>query len=205
MRILRTNLEFFIEGQKKNVICITSTIGGEGKSFVAANLAALFAVANKKAILIDLDLRKSKVPTFAVGNPEIGVSTVLIKKYQVDQAIVPTEYPNLSFIPSGPIPPNPAELLVNGEFHALIDSLKEKFDFVILDTPPSGLVTDAIMAMKKSDISIYIIRANYSKKEFLEHVNRLKQLHHFPKMSIVLNALPVNTKGYGYGYYDENG
>jgi tyrosine-protein kinase Etk/Wzc len=205
LRILRTNLDFFIEGKNKNVICVTSTVGGEGKSFVAANLAALFALAQKKAVLVDLDLRKAKTPAFPSGNAEIGMSTVLIKRYALEDAIVKTSYPNLSFIPSGPIPPNPAELLINGEFNALIESLKAKFDFIILDTPPSGLVTDAIMIMKKADISIYLVRANYSKKEFLQHINRLKQLHQFPKLSIVLNALPVNTKGYGYGYYDEQG
>lgn len=205
LRTLRTNLDFFIEGKKNIVICVTSTIGGEGKSFVASNLAALFALAQKKAVLIDLDLRKVKSPAFHVSSPEIGMSTVLIKKYPLEEAISPTPYPNLSFIASGPIPPNPAELLVNGEFNGVIESLRAKFDFIILDTPPSGLVTDAIMVMKKSDISIYIVRANYSKREFLQHLNRLKQLHQFSKLSIALNALPVNTKGYGYGYYDEKG
>ncbi len=203
LRTLRTNLDFFIEGRKNIVICVTSTIGGEGKSFIASNLAALFALAHKKTVLIDLDMRKAKSPAFEVPSPEVGMSTVLIKKYHLEDAICATPYPNLSFIPSGPIPPNPAELLVNGEFNGVIEALKTQFDFIILDTPPSGLVTDAIMVMKKSDISIYIVRANYSKREFLQHLNRLKQLHQFSKLSIVLNALQVNTKGYGYGYYDE--
>lgn len=203
IRILRTNLDFFIEGKKNVVICITSTIGGEGKSFVASNLAALFALAQKKVVLVDLDMRKAKNPLFPSSIPEIGISTVLIRKYALHESIVNTSYPNLAFIPAGPIPPNPAELLVTGEFSSVLETLKADYDLIILDTPPSGLVTDAIMVMKKSDISIYIVRANYSKREFLQHINRLKQLHQFTKFSIVLNALPIRTKG--YGYYAEKG
>jgi capsular exopolysaccharide synthesis family protein len=203
IRTLRTNLDFFTAGNGRQVICISSTIGGEGKSFIASNLAAILSLAKKRVLLVDLDMRKKQEPLFPVADPDVGMSTVLIRRHPVSQAIRSTVHENLYFIPAGPAPPNPSELLVGEEFGSIMDALRREFDYIVLDTPPSGLVTDAIPAMKRSDITMYIVRVNYSKREFLSHLNRLKSLHGFEKIAVVLNALPLMEKGYGHGYYED--
>ncbi len=114
-----------------------------------------------------------------------------------------TSIENLDFIPSGPHPPNPSELLLNGEFSSLVNEIQQEYDFIIMDTPPVGLVTDGIMAMRKSDLSIYVVRANYSKKEFLKNIDRIMNVNKLANVAIVLNALPNSGKEYGYGYYEE--
>jgi tyrosine-protein kinase Etk/Wzc len=202
IRSLRTNLDFFSSGESKKIISITSTISGEGKSFLAFNLGGVLSMSKKKVVLIDLDMRKQKKesPLLAV-DPTKGVSTVLIKKNSWQECIQQTVLENLHFLPAGPPPPNPSELLLNGEFTSLLEELKAAYDFVVIDTPPVGLVTDGIIAMKKSDVSIYVVRANYSKKEFIGTLNRVVGIHKLNNLSVVLNSLP--TTGKTYGYYEE--
>lgn len=206
IRTLRTNLDFFgLHAHDKKVITISSTVSGEGKSFIAMNLGGVFALSKKKVILIDLDMRKHK-ENLPVSNedPSRGVSTILIKKHTWKDCILETPIESLHFISAGPQPPNPSELLLNGEFEGLINELKNHYDYIILDTPPVGLVTDGIMAMKRSDISIYIFRANYSKKEFLHNLNRIIRINKVSSITTLLNALPVSSETYGYGYYEDN-
>ena len=204
IRTLRTNLDFFTALGNKRVITISSTISGEGKSFLAANLGAVLAMSKKKVVLIDLDMRKQKNESHILSrDTSMGVSTILIKKNTIQDCIQSTEIENLDFIPAGPHPPNPSELLLNGEFTDMLEELKSKYDFVIIDTPPVGLVTDGIMAMKRSDLSIYVVRANYSKREFLANIRRIEKLHRLKGLAVVLNAQPVPGKTYGYGYYEE--
>ena len=168
IKTLRTNLDFFKVNSTQKIIAVSSTVSGEGKSFVAMNLGAVMAVSNKRVILLDLDMRKPKVNVPAViGDKSRGVSTVLIGKDSWKDCIAKTGLPNFDYLPSGPHPPNPSELLLNGEFSGLLEDLKKDYDYIILDTPPVGLVTDGIMAMKQADISIYIFRADYSKKTFV--------------------------------------
>ena len=204
IRSLRTNLDFFTSGGHKKVITISSTISGEGKSFLAKNLGGVLAMSKKKVALIDLDMRKAKKEGSVSGEHSIqGLSTILIRKNVWRECIQKTSIPNLDFIPSGPHPPNPSELLLNGEFANLVTELQQEYDFIIMDTPPVGLVTDGIMAMRKSDLSIYLVRANYSKKEFLKNVDRIMTVNKLSNVAIVLNALPKSGKEYGYGYYEE--
>lgn len=205
IRTLRTNLDFFSTGEAKKVVAISSTVSGEGKSFIAMNLAGIVALSNKKVILLDLDMRKPKgnIP-FNIEDRSKGVSTVLIRKNTWQEAVVKTPIGHLDYIPSGPHPPNPSELLLNVEFTNLLEELKQNYDFIILDTPPVGLVTDGIMAMKRADVSIYIFRANYSKKDFLFNLRRIITINKFSNITMLLNALPTKGgKGYGYGYYEE--
>ncbi len=204
IRTLRTNLDFFTSGQSKKIITISSTISGEGKSFLAMNLSAVLAMSKKKVVLLDLDMRKSKNDSFFnTPDDSRGMSTILIQKHSWRDCVVPTEVENLDFIPAGPHPPNPSELLMNGDFSDLIAELKPEYDFIVMDTPPVGLVTDGMMAMKNSDISIFVVRANYSKYEFLRNLKRLSSIHKLTNLAIVLNAVPSNKKGYGYGYYED--
>ena len=119
--------------------------------------------------------------------------------------LLKTPLDNFDVIPSGPQPPNPAELLLNGEFTSVLDELKAHYDFILLDTPPVGLVTDGIMAMKRADISIYVFRANYSKKDFIHNLQRLTKVNKFNNVTTILNALPSNQQSYyASGYYEEN-
>lgn len=205
MRTLRTNLDFFSVNATKKVIAISSTVSGEGKSFIALNLGAIMALSRKKVVLLDLDMRKTKSnPVSEEVDESKGVSTVLIRKHTWQECVVKTAIDNLDFIPSGPQPPNPSELLLNGEFTTMLEGLKEKYDFILLDTPPVGLVTDGIMAMKRADVSIYVFRANYSKKEFLKNLQRVLKLNKFSNVTTVLNALPPVHEGYyGAGYYEK--
>ena len=205
IRSLRTNLDFFTSGGNKKVITISSSISGEGKSFLAKNLGGVLAMSNKKVALLDLDMRKAKLSEIGNGESQTkGMSTVLINKNTWRECIQKTQIENLDFIPSGPLPPNPSELLVNGEFSVLIKEMQEEYDFLLLDTPPAGLVTDAIMAMRKSDLSIFVVRANYSKKEFLRNIDRIMTVNKLTNVAVVLNALPQSDKLYGYGYYEDD-
>lgn len=205
IKTLRTNLDFFKVNSRHKIIAVSSTVSGEGKSFIAMNLGAVMAVSNKKVILLDLDMRKPKVNLPAdVADRSKGISTVLIGKNTWQECLSRTGLTNFDYIPSGPHPPNPSELLLNGEFTGLLDELKQNYDYIILDTPPVGLVTDGIMAMKQADVSIYIFRADYSRKTFVYNLQRIININKFSNITTVLNALPsTGEQRYGYGYYEE--
>lgn len=204
VRSLRTSLEFFTSGNERKSICISSTVAGEGKSFLAMNLSGVLALSNKKVMLLDLDMRKVKVDLpFDVKDNSKGISTILIDKHKWDECLIKTSLPSLDYLPSGPHPPNPSELLLNGAFEKLLNSLKLQYDFIVMDTPPVGLVTDGVMVMKKSDVSIYVLRANYSKRDFIRNLSRMIKINKLNNVTVVLNALPVDGKAYGYGYYEE--
>ncbi|MFZ1806973.1 MAG: polysaccharide biosynthesis tyrosine autokinase [Cyclobacteriaceae bacterium] len=204
IRTLRTSLDFFTTGGNKKAISVTSTISGEGKSFLAMNLSGVLAMSNKKVVLLDLDMRKAKenLP-FAVEDKTKGVSTILINKHDWSECIIKTSVDSFDYIPSGPHPPNPSELLLNGAFNQLLNDLKTKYDFIVMDTPPVGLVTDGVMVMKRSDVSIYVFRANYSKREFINNLSRVIKINKLNNVAVVVNALPSDGKAYGYGYYEE--
>lgn len=203
IRTLRTNLDFFAINSEKRVIAVSSTVSGEGKSFVAMNLGGVIALSKKKVILLDLDMRKAR-NNLATDDNTKGISTILIRKNSWRECVLPTQLDNFDFIPSGPHPPNPSELLLNGEFTGILDELKQNYDFIILDTPPVGLVTDGIMAMRRADLSIYVFRANYSKKEFLQNFRRIVNINKFSNITMLLNALPtLGDRSRGYGYYEE--
>ena len=206
MRTLRTNLDFFNLSSDKKVVAISSTVSGEGKSFIAMNLGAVMALSDKKVILVDLDMRKAKINTpFKSADAGRGVSTVLIRKNTWQEVVLQTDLANFHYLPSGPHPPNPSELLLHEAFTDLLADLKKNYDVIILDTPPVGLVTDGIMAMKRADISLYVFRANYSKKEFLHNLQRIITINKFSNITTLLNAVTATGKTYGYGYYEENG
>jgi tyrosine-protein kinase Etk/Wzc len=205
IRTLRTNLDFFRTDAPQRVVALSSTISGEGKSFVALNLGAAIAISRKKVVLIDLDMRKAKANLpIEIPDPSKGMSTVLIRKDRWQDCVLRTSLEFFDYIPSGPIPPNPSELLLNGEFLSVLDDLKKNYDIILLDTPPVGLVTDGIQAMKKADMSIYIFRADYSKRDFIKNLQRIITINRITNVTTLLNALPMlGEKTYGYGYYEE--
>jgi len=210
LRSIRTSLDFMATTRgKKKTISITSTISGEGKTFVAVNLAGILSQSGLKVVLLDLDMRKPKVHlSFGVDNDR-GMSTLLIGKHEINDCIKKTSMPNLDFIPSGPTPPNPSELIMRDEFKELLDKLHTVYDVVFIDSPPVGLVTDGILIMKHVDVALYVLRINYSKRSFKANLNKLVQTANFKQMGVIVNAVQnVHTYGYGYGYgygYYENG
>lgn len=206
-RSIRTNLQFINNSEGPKLITITSTIAGEGKTFVALNLAGIIAYSGKRVIVCDLDMRKPKIHKgFQVDNTE-GMSTLLIGRSTLDNSIRKSELENLHFITAGPIPPNPSELIIGSPMQQLLSELKKLYDVIILDTPPVGLVTDGVLLMKQADYPLYVFRADYSKKQFIHVADRLINENHI-QLSVVLNAVDVERNkytdrysyGYGYGY-----
>ncbi len=199
-RSIRTNLKYFAAGKDQKVILITSSVGSEGKTYTAMNLASIIAASGNKTVLLGLDLRKPKiVGEFNISNDK-GISSFLIGAETVDGIIQKSEIENLDIIPSGPIPPNPSELIMNPKMDELIDTLKKKYDTVIIDSPPIGLVTDALLLNKYSDALIFVVRQNVTKKDHLTNVGQLYKEGKLKNASVLFNAVKVGGAAYGYGY-----
>jgi capsular exopolysaccharide synthesis family protein len=199
-RALRTNLQFLLKGKEKQVVMITSSTSGEGKSFLTINLGSALAISDKKVVVLELDLRKPKISK-ELGIPnEAGFTDYLISKCKKEDIIKQTSiHPNLFLISSGTIPPNPAELLLGKEVDELFEWLKTRFDYIIVDTPPAGVVIDAVLIGRLANASIYVIRQKYTLKQQLQIVNDFKQNEKIPNLSIIVNDVQL-TKRYGYGY-----
>ena len=199
-RSLRTNIQYLASDRKNKVITLTSSVGSEGKTFCSSNLALIMAAAGYKTILIGADLRKPKThENFNIDNLS-GLSSYLINKSSLSDIIHKTDTDNLSIISSGPVPPNPAELLNSDRMKKLISELKETYEYIILDTPPCGLVTDSVITMKMSDINLYIVRHNYTKENMLNIINDLHNSEQVKNINIIINDYIVSSSSYGYGY-----
>ncbi len=199
-RSIRTNLQFITSENESKIMAITSTISGEGKTFNAINLAGVIAFSGKKVVIIDLDMRKPKIHLgFNVENNH-GISTLLIGKDKPEDCIVHSNLTNLDFITAGPIPPNPAELIINPRMDTLLAYLKDRYDIIIIDLPPVGIVSDGIPVMQRADYPIYILRANYSRKMFIVQINKLMTENKVKNLSVILNGVEMSRIKYGYGY-----
>jgi len=203
VRIVRTNLDFILSDKAEEeckVIFLTSTISGEGKTFVSANLAATFSLSGKKVLLIGFDLRNPKLYEYLKVNP-LGISNYITSNNKaLNDYILPVEgYENFDVLSSGSIPPNPTEILMNKKIKEVFDTLKTQYDYIIVDTAPVSLVTDTLLISKYADATIYVVRANKIDKEMLRIPNELYRDKKLNKLSLVLNDSDV-TKGYGYGY-----
>ena len=199
-RSLRTNLQFKMQENKSNVILITSTIAGEGKSTTAANLATILEMARYKTIVINFDIRKPTLHNFFDVNNEKGVSTFLHGSDVLEDIISPTEFANLDIIPSGPIPLDPSELILSKELPLFFEQLKEKYEYIIIDTAPIGIVSDTKMLMKYSDLNLILVREDYARKEFLLTIEEMIEKHKFQNVGLILNASKAKDGEYGYGY-----
>lgn len=200
-RALRTNLHFMLSGKEGKVISIHSSSPGEGKSFVSTNLASILAMNNNKVLLVGADLRKPKLhKTFNINNDH-GLSTYLIGYDPLEQIIYPTAIENLSVISSGPIPPNPAEILGNDLMEKLIRETRMIFDYIVIDNAPVGLVTDGFIVGHKSDLNIFVLRYGFSHKHELEILNQYADKKMIENPAIVVNDIKFNTLGYTYYKY----
>lgn len=207
-RTIRSSLQFLYKKQQvsgSKTLMITSSISGEGKTFCSINIATVFALSEKKTVIIGLDLRKPRLADeFALKN-QIGVVNYLIKQNSLTEIINSTQIPNLDVILSGPIPPNPSELILSDAMGDLITELKQHYDYIILDTPPVGLVSDALELAQYADVTLYIVRQNYTKKDMITLLNTRVQRGELANASIILNGYENKAKygtayGYGYGY-----
>lgn len=202
-RLLRTNLNYFSTGKKQQTILITSGMAGDGKTFIAVNLGISLALADKKVILLGMDLRKPKLSKYLLNRSDVdgtGLTNYLVEDLALDQIIYPTEIdPKLYFIPSGPIPPNPAELLGSIKTQQLFADLQEQFDYIIIDTAPVGLVADAFLLTPYTDTTLFAIRYAKTQQEGLKDLELMRQEGKLNNPAIVLNGVKKG-KGYGYGY-----
>lgn len=201
-RALRTNVQFMFTREsagRSKTIMISSSVSGEGKTFVSMNLATVFALGGKKVVIVGMDLRKPKLyEDFDLKN-DVGVVNYLVGKAELSDIINKTEVENLDVILSGPIPPNPSELLLNKGTDALFDQLKEQYDIVIIDTPPLGLVSDAMELVQYADASIFVVRQAYTQKLMLKTINEKYNKNEIEHVSMVFNDFKV-SRGYGYNY-----
>lgn len=203
-RALRSNIQFlFKKGSNSKTIVVTSSVSGEGKTLTSINMATVFAMSDKKTILLGLDLRKPKLhDDFNVSN-EVGVVNYLIGQKEILEIIQETQIPNLDIITSGPIPPNPSELLLSNQTNDLMEYLKNNYDYIIIDTPPVGLVADAIELFKYTDAVMYIVRQNYTQRGMPKMIDDKYKNGEIKNISFVLNDFSVkNSYGYGYGGYN---
>ena len=203
-RSIRTNLAFMGLNEKRNTLMISSSISGEGKSFVAINLAISFTLTGKKVALMEMDLRKPKLSKILKVKKTPGISSNLSGKASVDEIIKETEFPGLYIISAGPIPPNPTELIQGEEFEVLMTELKTRFDYIIMDTAPVSPVTDAQLLQKFADINLFVIRHAVTPRVFLSMIDALHKQKKFKNMYLVFNGIKprgFNIYGYGFGGY----
>lgn len=205
-RGIRSSLQFLYKKQQvsgSKTLMITSSISGEGKTFCSINIATVFALSEKKTVIVGLDLRKPRLADeFQIKSP-LGVVNYLIKQNSLEEITNSTQIPNLDVILSGPIPPNPSELILSDGMKELIDELKQKYDYIVLDTPPVGLVADSLELVQFADVTLYIVRQNYTKKDMITLLNTRLKRGELSNVSIVLNGYENKAKygtGYGYGY-----
>ncbi len=202
-RLLRTNIRFMLPAdQKSNVVLITSSVSGEGKTFVAVNLATSLALLDKRVCVIGLDLRKPMLANYLnLTNKGCLTAYLADSEYTLEDIIVPSAvHEGFDVIPAGVIPPNPNELLQGERLKNLLVELREHYDYVIIDSAPVGMVSDTFLLNNLADMTLYISRANYTTREMAELINSIYVQKRLPNMACVLNGVKPSAAGYGYGY-----
>ena len=199
-RNIRTNLQFMLENDKK-VILVTSTVSGEGKSFISANLAISLSLLGKKVVIVGLDIRKPGLnKVFNIPRKEIGITQYLANPENnlMDLVQLSDVSKNLYILPGGTVPPNPTELLARDGLDKAIETLKKNFDYVIMDTAPVGMVTDTLLIGRVADLSVYVCRADYTHKNEYTLINELAEKDKLPSLCTVINGLDLKRRKYGY-------
>jgi capsular exopolysaccharide synthesis family protein len=204
-RSLRTNVQFMLKENEKTIL-FTSGISNEGKTFLAANLAVSFALLGKKVVLVGCDIRKPALGRlFGTTNQKQGLTNLLkAERITAEDLHKETCYsgmnPNLDLLLSGPVPPNPTELLSRKNLKEMIDLLNEEYDYIVLDSAPVGLVTDTLQLARFANVCCFVCRADYTPKSNLELLNSLTQENKLPNACVVLNAVDMSKRKYGYYY-----
>ncbi len=210
-RSVRTTLKYFLKDIQCPVLSVSSTITAEGKTFISTNLAAILAMSDKKVLLIGLDLRKPRIHKIFGRDNETGVSNFLIGEERFEDVILNTDIENLWYVPSGPVPPNPAELIESERMVDFFEQAKKRFDYIVVDTPPVAIVTDALLVSSITDFYLFVVRQRYSSKNTIELIEELKNNQIINKCGIVINDISISgyygyglrygySMGYGYNY-----
>ena len=183
------------------VMLVTSSINGEGKSYVATNLAISLAMLGKKVALVGLDIRKPMLATY-LNLPSQGCLTSYLAEegYTLSDTIIPSLVKNLDIVPAGVIPPNPSELLQSERLDVFFSELRQQYDYVIVDSAPVAMVSDTYLLSRIADMTVYVTRANYTTFDFIDFLNQTHEQQRLPKMVAVLNGANAKKIGYGYGY-----
>jgi capsular exopolysaccharide synthesis family protein len=202
-RALRSNLNFLNPNDDKKVYLVTSSVSGEGKTYIAMNMSIVFARSGKKTLVIGADLRRPKLYSeFGLEN-DIGISNHILGDKTLNEIILSSEIENLDILVSGPLPSNPSDALVKDKFSNMMLELKKIYDVIILDTPPLGLVADALTLINYSDINLYVVRQDYTKKGLLSYVDDMNAKDRLGDLQIVFNDVKEGSGAYSYGYgYD---
>jgi capsular exopolysaccharide synthesis family protein len=201
-RTLRTNIRFMLPKDTTcPVVLVTSSVNGEGKSYVATNLAISLTLLGKRVAMVGLDIRKPMLATY-LNLPTQGCLTSYIAEpeYTIDDTIVASGINNLDILPAGVIPPNPSELLQSERMDELFAELRKRYDYVIIDSAPVAMVGDTYLLSRLADMTVYVTRANYTTNDLIEFVNQTHEQQRLPKMVAVLNGADAKKVGYGYGY-----
>lgn len=213
LRAIRTSISYTGKGELTKCILVTSQRSGEGKSFVSLNLAASYSQLGKKVVVMEFDLRKPKIARSLGLDPKLGISTFLSRDISIDEIIIPLPETdgNLFLVPSGPLPPNSSELILGQKMVDLMKILNERFDYIIIDTPPFGIITDATLLQKYADLNVVVLRQGYTFKQVYQELNqRILQFPAHP-LYIVLNGVGKtqtyrynSAYGYSNGYFEED-
>lgn len=204
-RIIRSNLQYVVNKPDKSVILVTSSFSGEGKSFVSTNMAAVLALAGKKTIILEFDIRKPKVLSGLHITKRPGITNYLMGKATLDELITQVpEYESLNVLACGPIPPNPSEMLLDQKVAELFREIGERFEVIVIDTAPVGMVSDALTLSKFADCTLYLVRQGHTFKKQVALIDELYRESKLPKVSIVINDVK-NKPGYGYYGYGRYG
>lgn len=201
-RKIRTNLDYYPLESKCRVIITTSTVPGEGKTFIAINTADIYAMSGKKVLLVDFDLRKPRLEKCLDLDNEFGLSTILTNRKTWQECLHKDVVENMDVITSGPLTPIAAELLIGKNIDTFISEVRNEYDIVILDTPPLGIIHDAITLSKYADNFFYVMRSGISVKGYIEYINGIVEEHGLKNVSMILNGLPASKhSSYGYSKY----
>jgi capsular exopolysaccharide synthesis family protein len=198
-RAMRSNLNYFTGGKSRQVFMVSSSISGEGKSFTTINLATVFALSGKKTLVVGADMRRPKIFEDLKRHNRVGLSTFLSGSSELSDIVQTTDIDNLSLVSGGPVPPNPSELLMTDRFELFVKQALEQFEFVIIDTPPLALVTDAFVISKFVDHTVFVLRQNFSPKQFISSIDEYYRSGKIKSISILLNDIYISGLGYGYG------
>ncbi|MBO9200135.1 MULTISPECIES: GumC family protein [Niastella] len=216
-RVIRSNLQYILPKVDKPVMLVTSSFSGEGKSFISTNIGSVIALSGKRTVILEFDIRKPKIMHGLGLHERKGITNYLVGSVSLNEVLYPVPgVDNLFVLPCGPVPPNPAEMLLNEMVDKMFRELKSQFDTIIIDTAPVGLVSDAISLSKFADSSIYIVRHGYTLKKQLQLIDEIYQQNKLPRLSIIINDIKGGGSyggyygyggfGYGYGYgYGGNG
>ncbi len=210
-RSIRTSLKYFIPDDQPAVIAITSTISGEGKTFVAVNLACIMSMLGRKTLLVGLDLRKPRIHRILGLHNNEGMSTLLSGNSKFDEIIQKTSIENLWFASAGPVPPNPAELIERRSMTEFLEKAKKQFDYIIIDTPPAAVVTDALVLAGRADMTLFVVRQRYTEKSTLHLIDEIYMNKEIKNPGVIVNDISMSgyygyglrygyTMGYSYGY-----